>query len=865
MKPTSRRMLITGVLALIAAFLLFHWAMSPSGKRRRQAPIPAPSPLFPAIGWKNHSHITGFAITTHGWDMQLGNLLNVHAWGSLARYNIKDGKVIGATTLYPKQDAGFACISPDGRQIAFTKRDGTIAVISSNGGQESDIANLGSDFAYIQWPGGDGGEWIYYVEAFVGESSKWLRRVNVHTRQVEVVTRFNREISSFGMSADTTRTSGRFVTRVFDGRTVVYNMAEGAGDLYHRKETEGCGISEAPDGHYFIVTTFGHDNARVHGMDGSVKGFFHVNQWAGAKSDGAINWLNMRWSTNSPKWVAIPQDGAAPGSSHPPGAMNTVLYDWVDHEQVQLTDNHAHVCDRAQGLWLDGVQPGTCTLGYYSGKAPFTVHLSSPTQQEHSVWDYGDGNRGAGAAVTHTFIRPGIYTVAARSGRQCLFARVDVEERRPPVAGSAQMLDRLHLCVTFDQRVQLKNFTAYLEGIGALRTYHLAPDGRSLVLELPAMLMAGSRLHLLGISDIAQVPNNLKNPVLPIQFLPWPTDRRGLLFVWQTQREPNARYDPVSNAVQTFPVLTHGGASTDSHGALSFDGGYAEAVEADPGIIQGCQRTHELTIEATLQPSNLTDGAGRLPARIIDFSFQVGLFNFWLGQVGGRLKFALNGFGSDTDQQKGFDLCALTPGQPNHLVISCKPNSLICFLNGQPVKQLTGVPNNFEAWRPVRLKFGGEKSWRSPWHGRLEGIAIYNRFLLAPEALAEYRIYSHFLQSRSHAPTLEVTATLIAQSHFPALSEITPYHDALVMDEYRVNRVFRGAYGPKLLRVAHRAILNDQPTPAAHLQEGTIYHLLLDPLTAHPELDQQYTSDSLPANYDLIPYTDAEEAPVAPT
>ncbi|MDQ2732714.1 MAG: hypothetical protein M3Y56_13735, partial [Armatimonadota bacterium] len=164
-------------------------------------------------------------------------------------------------------------------------------------------------------------------------------------------------------------------------------------------------------------------------------------------------------------------------------------------------------------------------------------------------------------------------------------------------------------------------------------------------------------------------------------------------------------------------------------------------------------------------------------------------------------------------------------------------------------------------WHSVRLKFGGERAWRAPWHGQLEGIAIYNRFLLAPEVLADNQIYNGLLQSRSHVPGLEVEATLVAQSHFPALSEITPYHDALIMDEYQVKRVFRGLYTPKMLRVAHRAILNDQLTPASQLKVGTVYHLLVDPLTTHTELDQQYTSDTLPANYDLVPYTDAGELP----
>ncbi len=104
--------------------------------------------------------------------------------------------MVKSAPIYTGGDAGFVCISPLGDRVAFTKRDGSIAVMSINGGEPTTLVKIqngvrGGDgleraVPLMQWPYGMDGKWIYYID-MPGE----LRRVHVDTRETEFVVRFN--------------------------------------------------------------------------------------------------------------------------------------------------------------------------------------------------------------------------------------------------------------------------------------------------------------------------------------------------------------------------------------------------------------------------------------------------------------------------------------------------------------------------------------------------------------------------------------------------------------------------------------------------------------------------------------------------
>src|SRR5579872_2084396 len=176
-----------------------------------------PAQIYPAR-WESVAHVSGIVVSIHGGNSSLANLMDQHVSGDLVRYDIADGKTIRGTLIYAGGDATFACISPRGNRVAFVKTDGAIGLMDVNGGPVTTLTHIDSDMAYIQWPGAEDGQWIYYVGSFTGPPSKILRRVNVITRKVELIQRFNREISSFGLSSETTPAHGKLAARVFAGR-----------------------------------------------------------------------------------------------------------------------------------------------------------------------------------------------------------------------------------------------------------------------------------------------------------------------------------------------------------------------------------------------------------------------------------------------------------------------------------------------------------------------------------------------------------------------------------------------------------------------------------------------------------------------
>jgi hypothetical protein len=86
---------------------------------------------------------------------------------------------------------------------------------------------------------------------------------------------------------------------------------------------------------------------------------------------------------------------------------------------------------------------------------------------------------------------------------------------------------------------------------------------------------------------------------------------------------------------------------------------------------------------------------------------------------------------------------------------------------------------------------------------------------------------------------------LRALSPLPSLAEISPYREALAVDEVEV---VRSISGPPLaqpgLRVARWAILDGQIVPSRRV--GETFRLVVEPFAAQPQLEPYYLADRLP-------------------
>ena len=85
---------------------------------------------------------------------------------------------------------------------------------------------------------------------------------------------------------------------------------------------------------------------------------------------------------------------------------------------------------------------------------------------------------------------------------------------------------------------------------------------------------------------------------------------------------------------------------------------------------------------------------------------------------------------------------------------------------------------------------------------------------------------------------------------------MAPYRNALVVNEYSVDKVLKGVYAGKTIRVAQWGMLDLKPTPLAAQEPGTSVKLVLETFADHDELVPELISDTLKENFDLTLYTD---------
>ncbi len=116
--------------------------------------------------------------------------------------------------------------------------------------------------------------------------------------------------------------------------------------------------------------------------------------------------------------------------------------------------------------------------------------------------------------------------------------------------------------------------------------------------------------------------------------------------------------------------------------------------------------------------------------------------------------------------------------------------------------------------------------------------------------------------SDNHTDTavdLHLKVTLTQSSTVPTLDQISPYEEALIINEYQIVEVFDGKKPDSdKIRIAQWAITNKQNLPLA-TQQGTMQTLYLTPLSSMPELNSVYQRNDLGFDpeekiyYDLTP------------
>ncbi|MDX1631769.1 MAG: LamG-like jellyroll fold domain-containing protein, partial [Thermoanaerobaculia bacterium] len=531
--------------------------------------------------------------------------------------------------------------------------------------------------------------------------------------------------------------------------------------------------------------------------------------------------------------------GASDGDHHHFRADYDIYVAPADPETLELTGRPVRLTehpstDRYPDAFLDPLP-----LGRHRGEVPLTLRFQSPGGDDW-IWTV-DGRRiGRGSGVLETFRDPGVYRIEAEDpqGDRTLAGRIVADPSTPPTVEDVDLRGGgRRVVLSFSEPVlSTEGARVELDPPGLLRTWEIAEDGRSLVATLDGELQRGGRVLLHGFTDRAQEPNGLPEEWIEIAPPTWPSTREDLVFLWQTDDQPNLVFDPRIDSERAFPLEPVGRAYLDHSYTLVADGGiWLAPEEASNRIVASARARNEISVELTLEPRMSRTSELRqimaLSGRRLDLI---------LGQKGSELVLRMQ-----TSQQRDAPpilLGTLRKGQPLHLVLSYSPSNLIVHLDGKRVEPPRKVRGNLEPWRRAPLVLGGDRGGDRWWRGTLEGIAIWGRALTETEAREEFLRYRRILGGRPEVESRNVRVELIQKSALPTLEQISPYRKALVAYEYRI---LAGSDEGETLRVAHWALLDGENQPITEWPLGKRSAFHVEAFSGNPQLEPHYLSDTL--------------------
>jgi len=345
---------------------------------------------------------------------------------------------------------------------------------------------------------------------------------------------------------------------------------------------------------------------------------------------------------------------------------------------------------------------------------------------------------------------------------------------------------------------------------------------------------------------------------------PWPTKRKGLVFLWENSEKANLAKDPATGKQRSYTLNFRGRSWLDRNYALHLTGkGSVLAEEAGASVTAACKKTGAFSVEATVVSATHGQGSfsakkGMRPARIITLGAkgEGATANFSLVQASGELFFHLRT--SKDEQASAWTRlnCRVRTGQPVHVVVTCAPGILTAYANGQVVMEAAWPLGSFAGWSPGRLVLGGLDGAKDAWSGTLEGVAIYDRSL-GPEQVWRHYSYSRDkIRSRKPVAKLRVQAKLVAMADIPSLEKLGAYRQSLVVFEYELHKVLDKGKAPPRFRVAHWGILDRKVVKEiAERRTGRVYSMVLEPYAANEQLKTSPRSDSpLKENFDIPLY-----------
>lgn len=200
-------------------------------------------------------------------------------------------------------------------------------------------------------------------------------------------------------------------------------------------------------------------------------------------------------------------------------------------------------------------------------------------------------------------------------------------------------------------------------------------------------------------------------------------------------------------------------------------------------------------------------------------------------------------------------------GKPVHVVVLCGKGKWIAYRNGRVAGSGT-LSKQPPAWGSRQLIIGTDWKGADPWHGRMEGIALFPRALLPKEAAAQASAIHARYANRKPATRIRFQGTLVRQANTSRLEEIQPYTRSLSVAEYKVDKVIEGAWSEPAIHVMHWMIMAGKRLPLADRKLGDKVEIIVESLGEHPQLESSRRDEIEDADLDAkLFYCESETAP----
>jgi hypothetical protein len=750
----------------------------------------------------------------------------------------------GERELVPEGEIYNPLISASGRRVVYSaKTDGKLRIhcVDWNG---ANSRVLGDGFAQWTWRDpATGVEWVYASDSGGGT---FVDRFQIDKPEVKERIYTGRLDNRFSLSADGTRAVSEFP---WPNAGMLYTRT---GQVDRKDYRTGCNSYMAPDDSYFVTIMAGsHDLVTLYKPDGSSRDVRVVPPDLKPLKNGGNGCMwNPKWATDARHMVV-----AGPFKNLGPDRADIWLGQFADDfnsiaKWVQVTDND--YMDVYAYVWVD---PG---LGQYVGEAPYTVAVpSAVTGPGDWQWTFGDGAKGTEGK--HSYSKAGAYAITASQGDRTLKGTVRVAERIEPKLLSAVALDDRRVLLTCSEPVQAAKAKVTLQSGTAATKLSIDSEGSGIIAEFAAPLAAKETLTVTGLTDGAQIPNEMAAAKVPVAVPDWPSNRTGVSYLWQNARTRNQILDerfglPVSTALSGH-IVYHppmpGRFNRFGAAMAAGDMGFELSPGSPDRIMEGIHKTKQFSFEIVVASADLaqTRGNDDKPIAIVNWGWEWRNGIFWLFQEKDKLLVGLSKTWGDPKPEV-FEMATLPDAKPHHVIVSWAEKRLAFYLDGKKVKEIDPSPTHLLHNTPP-LRFA-ENAWR----GQFEYLAFYNRFIEEDEAAKNAAVVAAELAQRTTLPQIEVQATLIAKSKVPDPNQMAPYRHALIVNEYSVEQVLNGTYAGKTIRVAQWGMFNLKPTPLAAQEPGTSVKLVLETFIDHDELVPELISDTLKEDFDLTLYTD---------